>query len=196
MAEVPTPEAPFCGVAASFTDERPWRRALAEVRDQGRKFEAYSPFSDEEVLRELCPRSTTSVVRLWTLLGGIFGGVVVAFAMVIWMSRNWPLVVGGKPIVSFPPFICICFEMTVLYASFACTGACFVKGKIPHLTLPAAYRPEFLHDHFGVFVACGRGEAGELRSRLERDGADKSWLVYNPPRGRLAMPVEWEETER
>ncbi|MGH9413645.1 MAG: DUF3341 domain-containing protein [Terriglobales bacterium] len=190
-----TRQAPFCGVAASFTDEHPWRRALAQARDQGIEFEAYSPFADEEVLRELRDGSTTSVVRLWTLLGGIFGGVAVAFAMVIWMSRNWPLVVGGKPIVSFPPFICICFEMTVLYAAFACTGACMVKGKFPHLTLPAAYRPEFMHDHYGVFLTCARRHAAELRSLLERSGAEKSWLVYNPDRGRLAMPVEWEETE-
>lgn len=194
MANTRTLQAPFCGVAASFPDEHPWRRALAQARDQGLEFEAYSPFADEETVRELRPKSTTSVVRLWTLLGGIFGGVVVAFAMVIWMSRNWPLVVGGKPIVSFPPFICICFEMTVLYASFACTGACFVKGKFPHLTLPAAYRPEFMHDHYGIFVACARQEAGALRSQLERNGAQRSWLVYNPDRGRLAMPVDWEET--
>ncbi|MGH9476265.1 MAG: DUF3341 domain-containing protein [Terriglobales bacterium] len=187
---------PFCGVAASFSDESPWRRALGRVQDQGREFEAYAPFADEETLRQLRPRSTISVVRLWTLLGGLFGGVVVAFCMVIWMSRNWPLVVGGKPIVSWPPFICICFEMTVLYAAFACTGAFLVKAKLPHLTLPAAYRPEFLHDRYGVFVPCARLEAGELRSLLERQGAEHSWQVYNPPRGRLAMPVEWEEAER
>ncbi|MGH9466710.1 MAG: DUF3341 domain-containing protein [Terriglobales bacterium] len=193
MAKLRTLEAPFCGVAAAFDDEHPWKRALAGVRDQGREFEAYSPFADEETLRALRPRSTISVVRLWTLLGGMFGGVVVAFCMVIWMSRNWPLVVGGKPIVSWPPFICICFEMTVLYAAFACTGAFFVKSKIPHLTLPAAYQPEFMHDHYGVFIPCAREEGTELRRHLEQSGALRSWLVFNPARGRLAMPVDWEE---
>ncbi|TAN21649.1 MAG: DUF3341 domain-containing protein [Acidobacteria bacterium] len=196
MADTRTLQLPFCGVAGSFANEHPWRRALAQARDQGLEFEAYSPFADEETVRELRPGATTSVVRLWTLLGGIFGGVVVAFAMAIWMSRNWPLVVGGKPIVSWPPFICICFEMTVLYAAFACTGACFVKGQFPHLTLPAAYRPEFMHDHYGIFLACAREEAGELRSRLERSGAQKSWLVFNPERGRLALPVEWGGAEK
>lgn len=93
------PEGGFCGVAASFDDERPWRRAAEQAQERGQAFEAYAPFADEEVMREMRPRSPISVVRLWTLLGGIFGGVVVAFAMVIWMSRDWPLVVGGKPIV-------------------------------------------------------------------------------------------------
>ncbi|HEY8055339.1 MAG TPA: DUF3341 domain-containing protein [Terriglobales bacterium] len=193
------PDAPvggFCGVGASFGDERPWRRAAAGVKEQGQAFEAFAPFADEEVMREMRPRSPISVVRLWTLLGGIFGGVVVAFAMVIWMSRDWPLVVGGKPIVSWPPFICICFEMTVLYASFACTGAFLVKARLPHLTLAAAYRPEFGSDHYGLYLPCARPEAEAWRQALERDGAERTWLVTNPDRGRLALPREWAEEER
>ncbi|MGH9416538.1 MAG: DUF3341 domain-containing protein [Terriglobales bacterium] len=186
-APAPPPGAPFAGVAASFDDEHPWRRAAAEARGAGREYEAYAPFADEEVMREMRPHSTVNVVRLWTLLGGIFGGTC-AFAMTIWMSRNWPLVVGGKPIVSWPPFICICFEMTVLYASFACLGALLVKARLPHLTLAAAYRPEFGLDHYGLFLPCWREEAETRRGELERGGAERTWLVFNPDRGRLALP--------
>jgi len=180
---------PFCGVAASFPDEEPWRaaavRATQESARVGLACEAYAPFADEETLRELRPRSTINVVRLWTLLGGIFGGSC-AFAMTIWMSRDWPLVVGGKPIVSWPPFICICFEMTVLYASFACLGSFLAKARLPHLTTAAAYRAEFTVDRYGLFVECALADAGALRRQLAQAGAERTWLVYNPPRPRLA----------
>jgi hypothetical protein len=179
-------------VAASFDDERPWRKQARALREAQQGYEAYSPIADEETLREMRPHSTQDPVRLWTLLGGIFGGVVVAFCMVIWMSKDWPLVVGGKPITSWPPFICICFEMTVLYASFACTGAFFIRGRLPHLTLAAAYRPEFAVDRFGLFVPCTEAETAHWRRVLIASGAVRSWTVTNPERGRLEVPGAWE----
>jgi len=182
-----SPAAPFAGVAASFPSQHDWLRAALRHQAAGRDIETYAPIADEKVLRALRPRSTQNPVRLWSLLGGLFGGTV-AFCMTIWMSRNWPLIVGGKPIVSWPPFICICFEMTVLYAAFACMGSFFVLGRLPHLTLAAAYQPEFAVDHYGLFLPCVREEADALQGELGRDGAVRSWLVYNPERGRLAPP--------
>lgn len=184
-----------CGVAGSFDDEAPWREQAVELRGRGQRFEAYSPIADEGTLRAMRPHTTQNVVRLWTLLGGIFGGVVVGFCMTIWMSKDWPLVVGGKPIVSWPPFICICFEMSVLYGSFACMGAFFALARLPHLTLAAAYRPEFAVDHFGLFIPCPPEEAGHWRSVLIHAGAVRSWSVTNPERGRLEIPGAWEQGE-
>jgi hypothetical protein len=177
----------FAGVCASFTDQKLWRAATFAAQASGQVVEAYGPVADEATMRLLRPLSTQHPVRLWTLLGGMFGGFA-AFAMTIWMSRNWPLVVGGKPIVSWPPFICICFEMTVLYASFACMGSFFAYARLPHLTLPAAYRPEFAVDHFGLFIACAPLEAEHWQRQLTAAGAQWVWHIDNQPRGRLALP--------
>ena len=181
------PPAPFCGVAAAFEEHAVWKRAGLEARAAGQDFEAYSPVADEATLRALRPHTTQNPIRLWTLLGGLFGGTM-AFCMTIWMSMNWPLVVGGKPIVSWPPFIDICFEMSVLYGSFACMFAFFAYARLPHLTLAAAYRPEFDVDRFGLFIACRREHAEVVRRQLEQAGAERTWLVVNPDRGRLAEP--------
>lgn len=188
-------EGPVCGVAAAFDDEGPWREQGRALRRVQIAYEAYSPVADEQTLREMRAHTTQDPVRLWTLLGGIFGGVVVALCMVIWMSKDWPLVVGGKPITSWPPFLCICFEMTVLYGAFACMGAFFLRARLPHLTLAAAYRPEFAVDHFGLFIPCAPEKAGHWRSVLMRAGAVRSWTVTNPERGRLEVPGVWERGE-
>ena len=187
MADSAECTGPFCGVAASFEDEDSWRRAAMVAREDGYDFEAYAPIADEEVVREMRPHSTQNPVRLWTLLGGIFGGII-AFAFTIWMSRNWPLVVGGKPIVSWPPFICIAFELTILYASIACMFAFFALGRLPQLTLQAAYRPEFGLDRYGLFLPCLPEAASGLHQQMKLLGAVRSWPVYNPARGRLADP--------
>jgi hypothetical protein len=85
--------------------------------------------------------------------------------------------------------------MTVLYAGFACLGAFLIRGRLPHLTLAAAYRPEFAVDHFGLFVPCAPEEVGRWRSRLIGAGAVRSWTVTNPDRGRLEVPGAWERGE-
>ncbi|HWG36986.1 MAG TPA: DUF3341 domain-containing protein [Terriglobales bacterium] len=184
---VPAERIASCGVVGSFSDEERWRRAAARARAHGMDFEAYSPIADERVVREMRPQSPRSPVRLWTLGGGIFGGVA-AFAMTIWMSRNWPLVEGGKPIVSWPPFICIGFEMTVLYASFACLASFLALGRLPRLTLPAAYRSEFAVDRYGLYLPGEPETMDDLRGRLHAAGAERIWIVHNPFRGRLADP--------
>lgn len=184
----PGEAASFCGVAASFEDFAAWKHAGVEAREAGQTFEAYAPVADETAMRTLRPGNTQNQVRLWTLLGGLFGGTM-ALCMTIWMSMNWPLVVGGKPIVSWPPFIDICFEMSVLYGSFACMFAFFALGRVPHLTLAAAYRPEFAVDRFGLFIECRREHAEVIRRQLEQAGAERTWLVANAPRGRLAEPA-------
>ncbi len=178
----------FVGVCASFADQKLWRAATLAAQDSGQAIEAYGPVADEATMRLLRPHSPQNPVRLWTLLGGMFGGFA-AFAMTIWMSRDWPLVVGGKPIVSWPPFICICFEMTVLFASFACMGSFLAYARLPQLTLPAAYRPEFAVDHFGLFIACAPPEAERWQQQLTAEGAQQVWRIENQPRGRLALPT-------
>ena len=55
-----------------------------------------------------------SPVRLFTLIGGLTG-CAAGFGMTIWMSHDWPLVVGGKPIGAIPPYVVIAFELTILH---------------------------------------------------------------------------------
>ncbi|NIP15320.1 MAG: DUF3341 domain-containing protein, partial [Pseudomonadales bacterium] len=57
-----------------------------------------------------------SPVRIFTLVGGLTGAAT-GFAFTTWTSVDWPLVTGGKPIVSIPAYVVIAFELTVLFGA-------------------------------------------------------------------------------
>src|SRR5262249_58603786 len=90
--------------------------AIRELRARGfQAISAYSPVPLEELEEALTghglPRSP---VRLFTLVGGLIG-TGTGFWLTIWSSVKWGLIVGGKPVVSIPPFVVIAFELTILF---------------------------------------------------------------------------------
>lgn len=187
LANPPMPPPAFRGVVGSFQDEEELRGASVLADAAGLRYEAFLPAGDEDLLRALRFRTEKSGVRFWTLFGGIGGGVA-AMALTIWTMRNWPMVVGGKPVVSWPPFIQVIFEWTVLLASFLCVAGFLILSGLPNLYLHPAYRPEFNVDRFGLFFPCSRGEEALARALLARAGAEKIETVWDRGLGRLAPP--------
>jgi molybdopterin-containing oxidoreductase family membrane subunit len=114
-----------------------------------------------------------SPVRAFTLVGGIAGCATGAW-LTLWMSYDWPLVVGGKPVGSIPPYVVIMFEMTILF------GALSTLLGIALNTLYAvrrrgtiAYDPRFTNDKFGIFVPVEGGRAAAVESLLRAAGAEE-----------------------
>lgn len=179
----------FRGVLGSFADEEQLLAAHAMADEARLPFEVFLPAADEELLRHLRFRTEKSGIRFWTLFGAI-GGFVSAMALTVWTQRNWPLVVGGKPIVSWPPFIQPMFEWTVLFASLFCMGGFFLLSGLPNLRLHPAYRPEFGVDRFGMFIPCSLSEAGLARTILAQAQAEAVVPIYDHGLGRLAEPAQ------
>jgi hypothetical protein len=108
-----------------------------------RRINGYSPFPLEE-LSEAIGFTRTSL-PLIVLLGGIIGGVG-GFFMQYWMEViDYPINVGGKPFNSWPAFIPITFECTVLVAAFAA-----VLGMLALNKLPQPYHPVFNAPNFAL----------------------------------------------
>ena len=80
----------------------------------------YSAAPNHEIEEAL--EQPVSPVRLFTLIGGLTG-CAAGFAMTIWMSLDWPLLVGGKPIASIPPYVVIAFELTILMGALSTVAA-------------------------------------------------------------------------
>jgi hypothetical protein len=132
------------GVMAQFDSPSTLVAAAKETYAAGyRRINGYSPFPIEE-LSEAIGFTRTSL-PLIVLLGGIIGGVG-GFFMQYWMEViDYPINVGGKPLNSWPAFIPITFECTVLVAAFAA-----VLGMLALNKLPQPYHPVFNAPNFAL----------------------------------------------
>jgi hypothetical protein len=112
-----------------------------------------------------------SWVRLFTLLGGLVG-CTAGFAMTIWMSNDWPLLVGGKPIAAVPAYVAIAFELTVLYGAL-CTVAGMLILSLAKSLKGRPYHPSFSDDRIGIFVPCPPDQAPAVRDLLATAGSEE-----------------------
>jgi hypothetical protein len=147
--------------------------AIRRLRDKGfSELTVYTPVPVEEIEEEIEKVRPLSKVRLFTLLGAL-AGTATGFFLTIWTSLRWELVTGGKDPVSFPPFVIIAFELTILFGGLATLVAVLLLGRLPKLTPSATYDPRFTVDRFGVAVACPAETADQVRSLLTAAGAEE-----------------------
>jgi hypothetical protein len=156
------------GVLASFEHIDAATDAIRSLRSSGhRDLTVYTASPNHEV--EDAMGHTNSPVRLFTLIGGLTG-CAAGFAMTIWMSRDWPVLTGGKPIVSIPPYVVIAFELTILVGALATLFGVAVLSLVK-ARRKIAYDPRFTDDRIGVFVAARPNQAAALERMLREAGA-------------------------
>ena len=115
-----------------------------ETYDAGyRQINGYSPFPIEELSEAIGFRK--SALPLIVLIGGVLGGLG-GFFLQYWTEViDYPINVGGKPFNSWPAFIPITFECTVLVAAFSA-----VLGMLALNKLPQPYHPVFNAPNFAL----------------------------------------------
>jgi hypothetical protein len=86
---------------------------------------------------------------------------------------DWPLVTGGKPIVSIPAFVVIAFELTILFGALSTVVGLFISARLPRFRPLVVYDPEFSAGRFGVRVVPPPDRVEEAREILaSRDPAE------------------------
>jgi ActD protein len=133
---------PLYGVMAEFDSPSDLVAAAKRTYEAGyRRINGYSPYPIEE-LSEAIGFTRTSL-PLIVLIGGIIGGLG-GFFMQYWMEViDYPLNVGGKPFNSWPAFIPITFECTVLVAAFSAVLGMLILNKLPQPYHPVFNAPNF-----------------------------------------------------
>jgi hypothetical protein len=132
------------GLMAEFEDPQTLVAATHQAHEAGyRRMDAYSPFPIEELHDAL--GSPPSRLPLIVLIGGL-AGCIGGYALQYWAaSIAYPLNIAGKPFNSWPMFIPITFECTILAASLAA-----VMGMLALNGLPMPYHPVFNVPRFAL----------------------------------------------
>jgi hypothetical protein len=147
------------GVLASFVYLDAAVEAIRALRAGGhRDLVVYSAAPLHEIEEAL--DHSVSPVRLFTLIGGLTG-CAAGFGMTIWMSLDWPLIVGGKTIASIPPYVVIAFELTILLGALSTVAAMVLFSAVMGKR-GIAYDPRYSDDLIGIFVPGGTDQVEQL----------------------------------
>jgi mono/diheme cytochrome c family protein len=154
------------GVMAEFDSVDGVLHAAAEVRKAGfTRWDCYTPFPVHGLDDAMGVRPT----RLpWIVLamGGL--GIGLAQLMQHWMNGvDYPFIISGKPLISWPSSIPVTFEMMVLFAAFTAFFAMWIMNDLPRWFHPLHYKPRFAratNDRFFVAIEASDPQFDERRT--------------------------------
>lgn len=145
--------------------------ALKELRASGHKdFTIYSPVPHHEFDEFL--GEPESKVGYFSMTGGALGWIV-GLGLTAGTALLLPLIVGGKPIVSFVPFYVIGFELTILLGGLFTALSFLILGRLSKSIKKEPFNPRFAEDRFGVVVTCSEATRGEIENILRANGAEE-----------------------
>jgi hypothetical protein len=176
--EIEYEEPTLYGLMAEFEEHEELLEAARRAYSEGyRRMDAYSPFPVEGLVEAL-GHDEGSAIPLFTLAGGIIGGLGAYFMEWISMAKLYPLNVGGRPMNSWPNFIPVTFELTVLIASVSAFVGVFLLCRLPHPHHPVFNVPEFdraSNDRFFLCIEADdpKFDLSETRKFLESVNACK-----------------------
>ncbi len=135
---------PLYALLAEYDDPKAVLRAAERAYEEGyRKMEAYSPFPIEGLSEAVGFHKTR--LPMMVFMGGLLGALI-AYGGQYWVEAiAYPVNVGGRPFHSWPAYVPVTFEMTVLFASLTA-----VIGMLALNGLPRPYHPIFNAPRFAL----------------------------------------------
>jgi hypothetical protein len=132
-------------ILAEFDDPNAVLHAAEKVRDAGyQKWDVHSPYP----LHGMDAAMGLGDSRLgWLVLVMALSGLATASALIIWANGiEYPIIIGGKPPISIPSMVPICFELTILFSALGC-----FFGMLGFNQLPRHNHPIFESERFKSF---------------------------------------------
>jgi hypothetical protein len=178
-----TQEKQLSGVLGFFDEPHALLEAMKKVREANfQSFDAFTPYPVHGL------EAAQGLKRSWlpfVTFGAGLTGAVSGFLLQYWTSAvDWPIIVGGKPMNSWPAFVPVMFECTVLFAGLATVGAMFLANGLPNVK-KKAFDPALTKDRFALLIEAPaplseedlekpsvRERMAKFRAFSEKDAAD------------------------
>jgi len=171
----PKSERQFAGVIGYFAGADQLVQAMRKVREaKYSSFDAFTPYPIHGL--DAAQGLSRSPLPFVTFAAGLTG-CCLGFLLQYWTSAvDWPLNVGGKPFNSWPAFVPIMFELTVLLGGLSTVAAMFLLNGFPNIR-KKIFDPGLTRDRFALVIEAPVEES-EAQSFLKKVGATEVKSVY------------------
>ncbi|HEX3446441.1 MAG TPA: DUF3341 domain-containing protein [Chthoniobacterales bacterium] len=148
-----TENAPLYGITGQFESEEYLVAAARRMVAEGfGHIDAFTPYPIDGLAGII--KRERSLAPLMMLIGGLLGAVTGYGMQLYAMGYFYPLNVGGRPLNSWPLYIPITFELTVLFSAFAGVIALLVLNRLPSVYHPLFSVPGFDRASSDQFFLC------------------------------------------
>lgn len=143
-------EKELAGVLGFYEDPHSLIEAMKKVREANYEvFDAFTPYPVHGL--DAAQGLKRSPLPYVTFVAGATG-FILAFALQYWTSAvDWPLNVGGKPFFSWPAFVPVMFELTVLLAGLSTVAGMFILNGLPNVK-QRAFDPSLTNNRFAILI--------------------------------------------
>ena len=116
-------------IVGVFDDEQVLLKGLAQVLSKGVKvYEAYTPFPVHGLENVL--KYKNSKLPIAAFLFAMTGLTLAVSFQLFTMTKDWPMIIGGKPFAAFPDFVPVTFEFSILLGALGMVATFFVKSDL------------------------------------------------------------------
>jgi hypothetical protein len=140
-----------------FDNKKDFMEKLKELFENGyrlKKMQIFMPHPDHDIEHLVEKYEKPSRLKYFTLAGGVTG-CFTGFAFTTYTVFSWPLITGGKPLLSIPPFTVIAFELTILLGALFSFAGIMLLARLPKVS--RMFYSEELHGNDYVIIIDDEG---------------------------------------
>lgn len=156
------------GLLAEFDRSEDLIEAVVALKVRGyERIEAFTPYPVKEVGDLIHGRAR--LIPLLVLMGGVAGGVAGYLIQYYTAVIDFPLNVGGRPLHSWPAFVPVTFELSIMFAALSGLAGFLIATRLPRLHHPIFNDEEFSRASWDRLFLCAEAEDRKFELNRTRE---------------------------